>query len=246
MAEARLAFSSSHLGHVRPANEDRWCIGTLISDGVNGQWSGRLDSAAGWAMVADGMGGHAAGDVASRLALETLAASLSQARNEQSIALAIEQANRSLFEHMYAVPGRLRMGSTVVGILFSGAGAFAFNVGDSRLYSWRSGRLVQHSVDHTLGRLGARGRSHALTQSLGGTSARMPLDPFVERLALADDASLLLCSDGLTDMISDEEIAALLRSGPRHPAAALVEAALDAGGNDNVTVVVLGPANVRG
>ncbi len=119
----------------------------------------------------------------------------------------LERAHESIFEEMFSDRGRPAMGSTTVAVSFRGGQALAFNIGDSRLYVVHEGAVVQQSVDDTLGRVArARGtRSHALTQSLGGTLGRLPLDPHVKRLAVSDQEQLLLCSDGLTDMLSDEE-----------------------------------------
>ncbi len=85
-----------------------------------------------------------------------------------------------------------------------------------------------------------------MTQSLGGTISRRPLEPHIQRIAMPDDAKILLCSDGLTDMLSDDEIAGILIRHPDNPCEKLVSAALDAGGNDNITVVVIGTSKSRG
>jgi protein phosphatase len=136
------------------------------------------------------------------------------------------------------------MGTTVVGAMLTGVDALVFNIGDSRAYSMRRNRLIQQSCDDTFDTSAKRPwpRSHALTQSLGGTLSRRPLQPHIKKLALTEEDQLLLCSDGLTDMLKEEEIVRLLVRNPENPAETLVAAALDAGGTDNVTTVVIGTA----
>jgi serine/threonine protein phosphatase PrpC len=121
--------------------------------------------------------------------------------------------------------------------------AFVFNVGDNRAYALRRGGSVRLSRDDTLNVSAAalRNRSHALTESLGGSAKPRHLRPNLQHITLERSDILLLCSDGLTDMVDDDEIAGLLMRHPENPAERLVAAALDAGGEDNVTTVVIGP-----
>ena len=122
-----------------------------------------------------------------------------------------------IFEEMFDGRGRPATGSTAVGISFQDDHVFVFNVGDSRLYTVQDGNLVQQSVDDTLAAVtpAQRSRSHALTQSLGGTFSRLPLHPHVKRLKTLDRKQFLLsCPDGSTDMLSDDEIAGVPGSLP--------------------------------
>jgi serine/threonine protein phosphatase PrpC len=238
----RQVWASTHVGRVRAVNEDRCLVGDWQSGGQIDNWQGVMSTNHGWAVVADGMGGHAAGEVASRVVLNTIASRIGTANGEADVVNLLEAANLSLFEAMYGHDGRPAMGATVVGALLLDAVALIFNVGDSRAYRADSTGLVQLSRDDSLGGKTARGRrSHAVTQSLGGTIRRTPLRPHVEQAGLALNAMLLLCSDGLTDMLDDVEIAGVLARNMANPAERLVAAALDAGGRDNVTVVVVGP-----
>jgi PPM family protein phosphatase len=234
-------WAATNTGFIRKVNEDRFCIGDWASHGKNESLEGTIECARGWAVIADGMGGHDAGELASELAIETIHGLIAQVSSEHAIAHMLERANERIFEEMFGDRGRPAMGSTAVGVCFRHGDAFAFNIGDSRLYLVREGLLVQQSIDDTLNRpIRARGsRSHALTQSLGGSLSRLPLNPHVKCLTVADREQLLLCSDGLTDMLSDDEVAGVLLRLPPHPAEALVSAALDAGGEDNVTVIVI-------
>lgn len=121
------------------------------------------------------------------------------------------------------------MGTTVAGVVFSGREALVFNVGDSRAYSIQPGGLVQLSRDDTLfgRRVGSRMHSHALTQSLGGTTKPQSLQPHIKRMPLEENEALLLCSDGLTDLLEEDEIIGILIRHPGNPAEQLIAAALD-------------------
>jgi serine/threonine protein phosphatase PrpC len=177
-----------------------------------------------------------------------IAGSIGRARDEAGVTSMIANANRRLFEEMFSSEGRPGMGTTIVGVLYFDREALVFNVGDSRAYELRRGQMLQLSQDDTLnanrGRRGAR--SHALTQSLGGTTKPLALRPHIRRLPFEDHIGVLLCSDGLSDMVQEDEIVRVLSSHSDDPAERLVAAALDAGGKDNVTVIVIGPKTVCG
>ena len=203
-------------------------------------WRGGLPSE-GWAIIADGMGGHQAGKVASRVVLESIARDISAARSAEALLAMLDHANRDLFEAMYN-EGRPGMGTTVVGARFGDGEALIFNVGDSRAYKRVGSRLLQLSRDDSVSPSGP-GRaagSHALMQSLGGSTRMIGPTPHILRMPFAGEDALLLCSDGLSDMLSDEEIVGVWRCNEGDPAEGLVAAALDAGGRDNITVVVVG------
>ena len=242
MAKARPVWAATHAGHVRPENEDRCCVGNWLSDGGNASWQGFADCVPSWAAIADGMGGHDAGEIASEAAARTIMRLAKDAQSELDIARMLEAANDLIYEEMYGARGRPAMGSTIVGVVLRGQTVLTFNVGDSRLYLTRGPELVLESVDDTLGRVvpNRKFRSHALTQSLGGSYRRIPFTPHIKGKILSSSEGLLLCSDGLTDMLSDNEIGSVLSRQSTNPAQALVSAALDAGGSDNITVVVVG------
>lgn len=241
MPASRPVWACSHVGLVRPLNEDGCLVGDWRSTGPIAGWRGELASEGSWVVVADGMGGHEAGDVASRVVLDAISRQIRSVETAHDVEEMLETANRILYEEMYN-DGRPGMGTTVVGACLSAEHALIFNVGDSRAYRHGADGLVQLSHDDSLGRHGARGRTrgHTLLQSLGGTVRRGGLQPHVLRTPLPAAVGLLLCSDGLTDMLSDDEIAGIWRRNPTDPAQRLVAAALDAGGLDNVTVVVVG------
>jgi serine/threonine protein phosphatase PrpC len=201
--------------------------------------------------VADGMGGHGAGDVASRLAVEELAKSVvpGRALYAESILVALEDANRVIIEQDEANG----MGTTITGLAgietAEGARLMVFNVGDSRVYRLTGGRLDQVSVDHSevqeLVQAGALTREQArthprrniVTRALG---SELILRPDHWLLPVIAGDRYLLCSDGLFGELTDEQILPLLATpDPRRAATTLVAAADEAGGHDNITVMVV-------
>ncbi len=226
------------IGRVRTSNEDA-CGEARSPDGA------RL------LVVADGMGGHAGGETASRLAVEALSAAIAESRDAPREALrrAFEAANRSVHDAARRDPRLAGMGTTGVAALFPrDAPAWIANVGDSRAYRLRDGRLEQITADHSLvAELQRRGllsaeealvhpRRHEVLRSLG-------VEPGVEvdlfELELRGGDVVLLCSDGLTGPVRDDMIAGVLRrERPDAAARALVELANRLGGPDNVTVQV--------
>jgi PPM family protein phosphatase len=158
-----------------------------------------VEPVGGWVVIADGMGGHGAGEVASEVAVQSLAKLLPTVCTRERLIDAIQIANERLHKAMSVEGGSPAMGTTVVGILLRGNSCTFFNVGDSRAYILRGWVLTRHSVDHTpdAGRVSGV-RSHALTQSLGGTLTRRRLNPNVQEIAISPGDLILLCSDGLT------------------------------------------------
>ena len=126
------------------------------------------------------------------------------------------------------------MGTTVAGLLLSAARVLWFNVGDSRVYRYRDGSLQQLSVDHVPPGL----RSGIITQSLGGGFGFVPIEPDIGADDLAVPSRWLVCSDGLTDMIDDTEIARCLEDNDEEAARKLFEAAMAAGGDDNISIIL--------
>jgi PPM family protein phosphatase len=210
-------------------------------------------------VVADGMGGHQGGEVASRLAVETLSELTQQPGiGPDDIQAAVQRAHQVVADAGAADPGLYGMGTTLTGLALvdvDGAlGWAAFNVGDSRVYHLSDGVLQQVSVDHSEvqelvdeGRLQpeqarTHPRSNVITRFLGDDET-----PQVDLWLLSPRAGqqFLICSDGLTGEVRDDVIADILRSAPSPLEAvdALIEAALAAGGHDNVTVIVVRAAS---
>jgi protein phosphatase len=196
--------------------------------------------------VADGMGGHQGGEVASKLALEELG----RVTEVRDLADTVREANRAVFRKASEDPNLAGMGTTLTAIMGDGAGIRVAHIGDSRLYVLRDGELTRVTTDHTVvERLVEEGRltpeeaemhpqRSILTKALGVDQEADPDDELVE---LEPGDRLLLCSDGLTGMIDEARIASILQShdDPQAAADALVDAANEAGGQDNITSVVI-------
>ncbi|MBA3727464.1 MAG: serine/threonine-protein phosphatase [Armatimonadetes bacterium] len=194
-------------------------------------------------LLADGMGGHAEGALASRLVVEFLVASKSRLLDPASCDGVLKEAHQVLFATMDAREEVRGMGSTIVGVAMSPDRLVAFNVGDSRCYLHSSGHLIRLSTDDVpatfQGAFGVR-RSHALTQSLGGFWLPLPIDPHVAvEPPLANGETLLLCSDGLSDMVAEDEINDALRANyPLQCVRKLTTRAFQAGARDNYSIIV--------
>jgi serine/threonine protein phosphatase PrpC len=141
---------------------------------------------------------------------------------------------------MAAEPMFIGMGTTVVGLLLAADRVIWFNVGDSRLYRCGNGALQQISVDD----VPPGERTGMITQSLGGSFAFTPVEPHIGSDALAIPSRWLLCSDGLTDMLGFKEIARCIEADDEEAAQDLIQAALAAGGHDNISLIIVsvGPA----
>lgn len=228
----------SHQGQLRPHNEDAFLA----------------DPERGLLAVADGMGGHAAGEVASRLAIEAVSRvfdDLPAGGDDVAERLrhAVEEANRGIAGEIERNPEFRGMGTTLVVAAAAGPRCLIAHVGDSRAYLVREGQIRQLTVDHSfvneLVRLGMLSREQAardprrnvVTRALGSSGMVMP-DILEQDMNPGD--LLLLCSDGLNTMVPDEKILEALAGATDLEACgqALVQAANAAGGEDNITVVL--------
>jgi serine/threonine protein phosphatase PrpC len=223
------AYLKSDVGKVRRTNEDA-CAVSSVEECVS-EWQGTLADVGGWALLADGMGGHVGGEVAAGVAIAIMRAVMPSLRTEHDVGTAITTTNTALYLAMKRAPELKGMGTTLAGLVLLEGHALAFNLGDSRIYQLNRSGLSQVSIDDSEG--------HFLTQCLGGSQVQVPLEPHVVRLPLRPGTTMLLCSDGLTEMISDAKIAELLDQTESDPAADLIEAALAAGGHDNVSAIVI-------
>lgn len=189
--------------------------------------------------VADGLGGHPAGELASSLVVQALARAQSALTDEAAIVQALRSCNELIFEDARRDRERVAMGTTVAGLVLTGEKAMVFNVGDSRVYAVQDAGLVQLSVDDNEPGIGGR-RSPVLTQTLGGSFDQEPVEPHVTSQSLAAPARYLLCSDGLTDAVEDEVIAEILAAHDGYRAVfELWRATIEAGAPDNITVAVV-------
>lgn len=234
----------SHIGQVREENQDAFFA----------------DPETGLFLVSDGMGGHQGGAMASQFVIEELPVFIENQMNRRkspsikTIRNILKNAAILVNQHVYlegnSETGFKNMGATIVLILVHGDRVYLANIGDSRCYRLRQGRLTQLSKDHTvISRLIDQGHLHPeearnhsaqglLTQCVG-----MPEDavPFLRSFQAKPSDRILLCSDGLTDMMTDREITKLLRNEEQSCEAAkkLVNRANQAGGHDNITAVVI-------
>ena len=232
---------TSDIGAVRAANEDSFLAAPPF-----------------W-IVADGMGGHARGDLASRSAVEVFDRLRAEGPvGARAVLGAVKDANTAVVGlRTDTISGTTLTGVAIVDVDGAGPHWMAFNVGDSRTYSWDGRLLVQQSIDHSaVQELVAAGviapeeaaghpQRNVVTRALG---AEAEVDPDIWLLPLRGRQMFLLCSDGLTKELSDEEIARIIvfhdQQASREPdgptlAERLVGAAVAAGGRDNVTVVIV-------
>ena len=240
----------THTGLVRSCNQD-WL---------------QVDADLGIAVLADGMGGHRAGEVASRVAVEAALDVLLPAQREakadddaasrRSVGQAAEVANTALLDMCGSHPELSGMGTTLVLALFRDGQIFYAHVGDSRLYRVRYGRMRRLTHDHSLiqrmiddgmfiNRAAAREagiRDNVLTRSLG-MQRQAEVDVGSAVLEVGD--TYLICSDGLHGLVPDNVIARILRDPHgdlEQQVQGLVDAALAAGGNDNISIILARPA----
>jgi protein phosphatase len=229
------SVARSDAGHVREINED-----ACLDQPEAGRWA-----------VADGMGGHAVGDVASRTVIDALS-QLNASRSIRSLVAdartRLQRANRALRDEA-ARRQVQRIGSTVVVLLACDRFCGYLWAGDSRIYLYRAGQLRQLTRDHSqveeLRSLGViteeearhHPAQHMITRAVGATDV-LELDEAA--IEVADGDVFLLCSDGLSNELSDDEIADVLTTAQRENACGeLIERALARGGRDNITAVVV-------
>ena len=220
-------------GHVRSNNQDAYYAGERLL------------------VVADGMGGMAAGDVASRAAVDAMTSldvAIDNEHQMDALHKALEAANGRIAEHVLTDAALQGMGTTMTAVIFSGDRAALAHVGDSRAYLLRDGRLNQLTKDDTYVQMlvdqglirpeeaAGHPRRAVVTQALQGE----PVSPSYVIVEPQAGDRWLLCSDGLTTVVSPESIEETLLTGaaPQECCERLLELALEAGGPDNVTIIV--------
>jgi PPM family protein phosphatase len=234
----RLSAAASHVGKIRSNNQDSGYAGEYLF------------------VVADGMGGHAGGDVASALAIQSIAhvdrRFDSAADAAEALRSALLEANHELAETVFEHPELAGMGTTVSSIVRVGDQLALAHIGDSRIYRWREGSLTQVTKDHTFvqrlvdsGRITAEEaashpRRSVLMRVLGDVDLTPEID--IEVLDTRAGDRWLICSDGLSGYVAESRLAELLAEHPDAGVAiqALIDESLDNGAPDNVTAVVVG------
>lgn len=244
------AFGLSDVGRQRQHNEDSLLV----------------EKEAGLFLVADGMGGHAAGEIASRIAVDSICEFIEQTEEEDGtwphgydeqlsrttnrLIAAVRIANGRVIEAMKKDPRLRGMGTTVVASLFDGSVLSVAHVGDSRAYLLRDGAISRVTNDHSWVfeqvRAGMLTEEEAerhpfrnvITRALGGAPSVVP---DAAEFDLQEGDQVLLCSDGLTGMVPEAEISSIVTQAPDTQTACrmLIDAANERGGNDNITAVII-------
>jgi protein phosphatase len=244
------ARGQTDVGRKRDHNEDSYLV----------------DEDLGLFIVADGMGGHAGGGTASRLAVETIQARVRVAREaepelftapaplEESslrevLREAVESACQSIYQAAQGDPALAGMGTTVTAAVFSGQNAFIAHVGDSRCYLVRRARIYQVSEDHSLvneqlkaGAITPDEARHSRFKNIITRSVGFEADVAVDMMGLEVEPGdrLVICCDGLSNLVDDQEILELVDEAPLDAAPKkLVDLANERGGDDNITVIVI-------
>lgn len=233
--------AGTHVGLIRPQNEDSYlCEHPLYA-------------------VADGLGGHAAGEVASALVVErltelTFGDDVSLDAAQQELAEAVRDANRRIHRSAAEDPQHAGMGTTVTAAVAVGATLCFAHVGDSRGYLLRGGELSQITEDHTpvqravrAGVISAEEAQHHPSRHVLAQAVGLDVDVEIDtpRVDLQAGDRIVLCTDGMTDPIPDTDIPGIIgdADGPDAVVDALITAALQRGGPDNVTIVVIDAAS---
>lgn len=236
----------THQGRIREGNEDTIAIGAWIRNEPMSepkQWQISLETPLA-IVVADGMGGHAAGEVASNYVATLIANSALHVNDAKSASTLLQAINAELYHSMATDRSLVGMGSTAVGLIVIQQRVIWFNVGDSRLYRHRNDFLRQISIDDVPDQMitessGLKRKSHSITQSFGGMKTIEHIVPHTGMDDVSDASRWLLCSDGLTDMIDIDAMEACMKAEDREAVSRLFELAMDAGGEDNISIVVV-------
>jgi protein phosphatase len=243
------ARGTTDVGQRRDHNEDAFLV----------------EEALGLYIGADGMGGHAGGGTASRLAVETIRQAVSRAREGEPdrfaaagaddtrvsdvLRQAVEEACAVIYHTAQSEPELAGMGTTVTAALLGGRSAFVAHVGDSRCYLLREGRIYQVSEDHSLvneqlkaGAISADEAKHSRFKNIITRSVGFEQQVQVDLMGLELEAgdALVVCCDGLSNLVEDPEILQIVEESPLDEAPErLVALANDRGGDDNITVIVI-------
>lgn len=236
-------IGQTHIGLVRENNQDALEYGTL---GTTAQY----------AVVCDGMGGANGGNIASKIAVEVIGSRIRDGYTEEMASGSVERllesamatANSGVYERSLQQSELTGMGTTVVAVIATADTAYISHVGDSRLYLYRNKQLLQITRDHSVvqeliesGQISAEeARSHPrknyITRALGVTDNE---SGEYDQLKLMPGDRLLLCTDGLTNEVTISDIATILARDAETAIEKLMRAALDGGGADNITVVLM-------
>jgi len=236
----------SDLGNIRTNNEDMGLFFKIADENTLREKGYML-------IVADGMGGHQAGEVASRMATDIVCREYYNQNNstvEKSLEKALTLANKTIFEKASSQTAFQGMGTTCTVLVVIDQDVYYAHVGDSRAYIQKSGSIMQITQDHTYvqqlvnsgditaAEAAEHPKRNILTNAMG-TKAELRIDTGKSKYNLENNDRLLLCSDGLYDYLNDEELnKILIENGIKNAASAMVGQAKARGGHDNITVVL--------
>lgn len=231
-------------GNVRDSNQDAYAVGEFSDEVV-------------WSVVCDGMGGAAGGNIASALAVKVISDKINASYRDQMrdpsiknmLDSALTAANIEVYDFAESQPELRGMGTTVVCAIVRDSQAYIAHAGDSRAYVINNGNIKQITTDHSMvqdllsrGRITAEEAEHhpnknIITRAVG-VDKSIKID--FEQIDLNDDDTLMLCTDGLSNYVSNEEITELMSDGKHYAFAdRLVQKANSNGGGDNITVVII-------
>jgi serine/threonine protein phosphatase PrpC len=237
-----LAVSAlSHIGAVRDHHEDSLVVGPWTLCATVTESPQTLVFPLGTPLivaVADGLGGHAGGEVASAVVVRELAQIGPLLDSEDRIREALDACNGEVYAVATRDTALAAMGTTVAGVVVTGDRVLAFNVGDSRVYASGPGGVRQLSTDDRLG--DGDLRTSIVTQALGGSDGLEAIEPHLITSPLSADTSYLICTDGLTDPLPAGTLEEML--GQHEDGRAVFElwkAAIEAGGPDNITIALV-------
>ena len=256
MAVTVTVCARTDIGCVRPTNEDAFVVADLTGGNlVDAEPLARFEIGARGVLIAvsDGMGGHQAGEVASALVVESLRRAMSDGSappHDELLKQAVQQANRETWEASRA-PGRAGMGATVTALYIGGAWAYMAEVGDSRAYVLRSGNLVQVTRDQSYvqllidrGAIAPEDAANApfrnvILQAMG---QKQDVQVALGKLDVRQRDCFVLCSDGLWQKVTPDEIASTILNARRLDEACdtLIALAKKRGGEDNITLILAG------
>ncbi|NPV89427.1 MAG: serine/threonine-protein phosphatase [Firmicutes bacterium] len=256
------AAAGVHIGYIRENNEDNFYFNGINLNETNREipvvYENRSNDTLQLYAVCDGMGGEAHGELASLIATDTLRKYQDMLQKihyhslEKYIDMYINEVNNLIGDKVREHGGK-RIGTTIALLALEGDRAHIFNIGDSRVYLLRSKTIRQISEDHTPAmrsvKMGlmtmeqAKTHPHRnkLTQYLGLSQQEMTVKPFYDLVQVKYNDRFLLCSDGLTDMVAQEEIETILNQDKpeRNLIIELIDKALHHGGRDNITAIVI-------
>lgn len=241
-------FCTSHIGNRRSANQDNFlCVGKFMDSdntGTNGIISGKtVNPKPAFFGVFDGMGGEECGEIASYIAAKTASTFEFGKKIDKDFVRYCKEANKAICDYT-SEHDITSMGTTLASLLFRKNRIYLCNIGDSKIFRFSKNKIEQISYDHVAS--AAYGTKAPLTQNLGIPETELIIAPYIASGYFNGGDKYLICSDGLTDMVSLDDIAETLRTKEGSEAAeTLLQQALVGGGRDNITIILLSLKETR-